>query len=132
MSRPPDLGNEALCHVVTLKSGHPYHVLGTETMSRYTSGHAVDMYRIGSVNVVDDRSKTSATHNIVSDWCTRADVSSIGSPWRFENPTPEEGAEEGPEEEPAEEPEYVGPEFKCRSFNDRVHQDHIHVSVTPP
>lgn len=127
-----DLGNEAVYHVVTLKSGHPYHVFGTETMSRHTSGHAVDMYRIGNVNVVDDRSKTSATHNIVSDWCTRTDVSSIGSPWRFENPTPEEGTEERSEGEAAEEPEDVGPEFKCRSFTDRVHQDHIHVSVTPP
>ena len=123
-----ELGNQAVYHVVTLKSGHPYHVFGTETMSRHTSGHAVDVYRIGDANVVDDRAKTSATYNIVSEWCTRADVSSIGSPWRFENPTPPEASEE----ETAEEAEPSGPEFRCRSFTDRVHQDHIHISVTPP
>lgn len=127
-----DLGNQAVYHVVTLKSGHPYHVFGTETMSRHTSGHAVDVYRIGDANVVDDRSKTSATHTIVSEWCTRADVSSIGSPWRFENPAPPEQSDEDSEEGAVEEVEPLGPDFKCRSFTDRVHQDHIHISVTPP
>ena len=119
-----DLGDESKYYVLTLTSGHPHNVFGTDTMSRHTSGHAVDLYRIADARVVDDRAEASATRKIVAEWCTRDDVSSIGSPWTFENEDPAEGSEESAEEPVSE--------FTCRSFTDRVHQDHIHISVTPP
>ncbi|MEA3511687.1 MAG: hypothetical protein U9R51_09650 [Actinomycetota bacterium] len=122
-----DLGDQWTYHVVTLTSGHPYNVFGTDTMSRHTSGHAVDLYRLGDARVIDDRAEASATHEIVAEWCTRDDISSIGSPWRFENPEPVEGSEE----ESAGETDESAGEFKCRSFTNRVHQDHIHISVSP-
>jgi hypothetical protein len=103
-----DLGDQWTYHVATLVSGHPHDVFGTDKMSRHTSGHAVDVYRIEEARVIDDRSEASVTHSTVAGWCTRDDVSSIGSPWRFEDS-----------------------EGTCRSFTDRVHQDHIHISVAP-
>jgi len=102
-------------------------VFGTDNMSRHTSGHAVDLYRIGDARVIDDRAEASSTHEIVAEWCTRDDISSIGSPWRFENPDPAEGSEETS----VGETEESGSDFKCRSFTNRVHQDHIHISVSP-
>ena len=122
-----DLGNQWTYHVVTLTTGHPYNVFGTDNMSRHTSGHAVDLYRIGDARVIDDRAEASSTHEIVAEWCTRDDISSIGSPWRFENPDPAEGSEETS----VGETEESGSDFKCRSFTNRVHQDHIHISVSP-
>ena len=122
-----DLGNQRTYHVVTLTTGHPYNVFGTDNMSRHTSGHAVDLYRIGDARVIDDRAGASTTHEIVAEWCTRNDISSIGSPWEFENPDQVAGSEEGS----ASETEESFSEFKCRSFTNRVHQDHIHISVSP-
>lgn len=120
-----NLGEQWKYYVVTLTTGHPVNVFGTDTESRHTSGRAVDIFRIGEANIVDSRSDKSAMHDIVAEWCTRDDISSIGSPWRFVNPEPDEPSEDELSEEPAE----SVVEYKCRSFSDHVHQDHIHISV---
>lgn len=112
-----DLGDQSSYGVVTLTTGHPHNVFGTDSMSRHTTGHAVDVYRIGDTRVIDGRAKGSPIHTLATELCTQDTVSSIGSPWRFELPESEEQAEEQADQ------------YLCRSFTNSVHQDHIHISV---
>lgn len=88
-----------------LKTGHPYHVFGTDRVSHHTTGHAIDIYRIDGLDVIDDRDEASATRLIVEWILSNSNVQQVGSPWDLDGP-----------EDP-------------RSFRDVVHDDHIHVAV---
>lgn len=90
--------------VVTLSSGHPYDVFGTDRQSNHTRGRAVDVYRLGPTRVIDDRAPTSGTHEVVTWLYDRPGLSELGSPWALDG--------------------YGG-----RSFTDTVHQDHLHIGV---
>jgi hypothetical protein len=46
--------------VVVLDTGHPWEIFGTDRQSDHTRGRAVDIYRVGDRNVVDDRADGSA------------------------------------------------------------------------
>jgi hypothetical protein len=61
----------------------------------------MDVYRLGTTHVVDDRTPGSATYQLARQLQQRADLSELGSPWR------------------------LGP----GSFTDTVHQDHLHIAV---
>jgi hypothetical protein len=99
-----DLADRTAYGVVVLTTGHPHHVFETDLVSNHTFGRAVDVYRVGATQIVDDRSEGSTAWNLVSWLCGHANLASVGSPWIFGDP-------------------------RCRSFTDDVHQDHIHVSV---
>ncbi len=91
--------------VVCLSSGHPYHVFGTNRQSHHTSGMAVDIYRVGDVDVISDRHDGSDTMQLVEWLLAHPDVRQVGSPWDLDG------------------------RDSSRSFTDRVHHDHIHVAV---
>jgi hypothetical protein len=87
--------------VVTLSSGHPHNVFGTDRQSNHTKGRAFDIYAFDE-RPVADRGSTTRTH---VDWLFgRPDVAELGSPWALDG--------------------YGG-----RSFTDVVHRDHVHVGV---
>lgn len=90
--------------VVVLSSGHPFNVFGSEHQSNHTKGRAVDIYRVGSVLVIDDRDPGSATDAEVRGLYEHPALSEIGSPWALDG-------------------------FGGRSFTDVVHQDHLHIGV---
>ncbi|MBW3621136.1 MAG: hypothetical protein KY461_12900 [Actinobacteria bacterium] len=92
--------------VVTITSGHPHHVFGTDRLSDHTDGRAVDIALLGDAPVVEDRAEGSAAHALVRWLWQHPDVRQIGSPWALDG--------------------YGG-----RSFTDLVHQDHLHVAVAP-
>ncbi len=99
-----DLADHTPYGVVVLTTGHPNYVFETESVSNHTVGRAVDVYRVDSSRVIDDRAEGSPAWDLAGWLCDRADVTSLGSPWAFESET-------------------------CRTFTNRVHQDHIHISV---
>lgn len=101
-----DLAERAPYAVVSLSSGHPFHVFGTERLSNHTRGRAVDIRRIDGTDVIDDRDAGSTTHDLVRWLYDLPQVSEIGSPWALDG--------------------YGG-----RSFSDVVHQDHVHIGVRP-
>ncbi len=90
--------------VVTLHSGHPTNVFGTERISDHTRGLAVDIYAVEGTAVIDDRAEDSATHRFVQWLYDQPEVRQIGSPWALDG-------------------------FGGRSFTDIVHQDHLHIAV---
>ena len=92
--------------VVTLSSGHPFHVFATDRQSKHTKGQAVDIYLLSGERVVDLRQKGSRAHDLVRWLYDQPEVAEVGSPWALDG--------------------YGG-----RSFTDRVHQDHIHVGIVP-
>lgn len=92
--------------VVTLSSGHPFHVFATDRQSKHTKGQAVDLYLLEGDRIVDLREKGSTAHDLVRWLYNQPEVSEVGSPWALDG--------------------YGG-----RSFTDRVHQDHIHVGIVP-
>ncbi|CAN5869582.1 hypothetical protein BH23ACT10_BH23ACT10_25490 [soil metagenome] len=90
--------------VVTLSSGHPYDVFGTDRQSNHTKGRAVDIYVFDNTRVIDDRGQRSTARQQV-DWLFRRPaLSELGSPWALDG--------------------YGG-----RSFADVIHEDHVHVGV---
>lgn len=101
-----DLADRTPYAVVTLSSGHPFHVFGTQRQSKHTLGRAMDVYLLEDDHLVDLRSEDSVAHELVRWLYTHPEVSSIGSPWALD----ERGG---------------------RSFSDAVHQDHIHIAVHP-
>lgn len=103
MSRAAD---EFSFGVVTLHSGHPTNVFGTERASNHTRGLAVDIYAVEGTAVIDDRADDSTTSRFVQWLYEQPEVMKIGSPWALDD--------------------YGG-----RSFTDVVHQDHLHVAVQP-
>lgn len=90
--------------VVTLHSGHPPNVFGTERLSDHTRGLAVDIHLVDGVLVIDDRTDGSTTFRFVQWLYEQPEVRQIGSPWALDG-------------------------HGGRSFTDIVHQDHIHVAV---
>ena len=100
-----ELADQTGYGVVTISTGHPLNVFETDRQSHHTVGQAVDIYRIGDRNVIDDRGEDSTTRIIVEWLYDHPDVLQVGSPWDLD-----------------------GPESR-RSFTDPVHQDHIHLAV---
>src|SRR5690606_24449344 len=47
--------------VAVLSTGHPHHVFETNRQSHHTLGRAVDIYRVGDVQLIDDRGENSAS-----------------------------------------------------------------------
>ncbi|WP_127142524.1 hypothetical protein [Pelagibacterium montanilacus] len=92
--------------VVTLMSGHPREVFGTDRLSDHTRGRAVDVYRLGDRLVIDDRHEGSGTKAFVEWLYDQPEVVRIGSPWALDG-------------------------FGGRSFTDALHQDHLHIAVVP-
>lgn len=92
--------------VVSLSSGHPWEVFGTDRQSDHTRGLAVDVYRVGDTLVIDDRAEGSPTHALAAWLHAQPETARIGSPWRFSG----DGA---------------------ISFTDALHQDHLHIAVHP-
>lgn len=90
--------------VVTLSSGHPFEVFGTDRQSNHTKGRAVDIYLLDGERIIDLRDEDSPAHALVEWLYERPEVSEVGSPWALDG-------------------------FGGRSFTDVVHQDHIHVGV---
>lgn len=90
--------------VVSLSSGHPFHVFGTDRQSKHTMGRAVDVYLLDGDRIVDLREEGSTAHELVEWLYEQPEVSEVGSPWALDD-------------------------FGGRSFTDVVHQDHIHVGV---
>lgn len=106
-----DLADLTPYGVVTLATGHPENVYGTERMSHHTIGRAVDIYRVGDRRVVDDHDDSSETRAIV-DWLyDDPRVLQVGSPWDLDGDQSSDGGD------------------STRSFTDAVHQDHIHLAV---
>ncbi len=91
--------------VVAFDTGHPWEIFGTTRMSDHSRGVAVDVYRVGGRDVIDDRAQGSTTYRFVQWLYGQADVAIIGSPWALDG-------------------------FGGRSFADALHQDHIHIAVS--
>jgi hypothetical protein len=53
--------------VVTLSSGHPYNVFGTDRQGNHSKGRAFDVYTFDGQNVIDDREQDSTTRRHV-EW----------------------------------------------------------------
>ncbi len=51
--------------VATLATGHAWEIFGTPRQSDHSRGLAVDLYRIGDTQVINDRAPASATHDLV-------------------------------------------------------------------
>jgi hypothetical protein len=100
-----ELADQTPYEVVVLATGHPHNVFETNRVSQHTVGQAVDVYRIGDHQVIDDRGPDGATKGIVEWLYDHPDVAQVGSPWDLD------GAGSG------------------RSFTNVVHQDHIHLAV---
>ncbi|MDX1689427.1 MAG: hypothetical protein R3290_00250 [Acidimicrobiia bacterium] len=100
-----ELADQTPYGVVTLATGHPYHVFETDRVSHHSVGRAVDIYRIGDRRVFDDRDPGSTTQRITEWLLERDEVVQVGSPWDLDG------------------------EASRRSFADLVHQDHLHVAV---
>lgn len=92
--------------VLTLSTGHPFEVFGTDRQSNHTKGRAVDIYRVGERDVIDDRSDSSTSRDLVEWLFDDEAVTELGSPWALDG-------------------------FGGRSFTDVVHADHLHVGVGP-
>lgn len=92
--------------VVALSSGHPWEIFGTPRQSDHAKGLAMDIYRTGQRLVIDDRAAGSPTHEIVTWLYAQPEVARMGSPWALDG-------------------------FGGRSFTDALHQDHLHVAVSP-
>jgi hypothetical protein len=91
--------------VVVLATGHPHNVFETDRQSHHTVGRAVDIYRIGDRQVIDDREPGSATYAFVEWLYAHPAVVQVGAPWDLDG------------------------SVSSRSFTNEVHQDHIHVAV---
>jgi hypothetical protein len=90
--------------VVTLVSGHPLEIFGTDRQSDHTRGVAVDIYAVGNRLVVEDRALNSETHAAAQWLSMQPEVERLGSPWRFADAT-------------------------AITFTDALHQDHFHIAV---
>lgn len=86
--------------IVTLASGHPVNVFGTERISNHTRGRAVDIWAIDGIPVVSQRDTPPAAAMAVLTVAVASGVDELGAPWVLEVPG---------------------------SFSDTVHQDHLHL-----
>ena len=98
------MADQAPYGVVTLISGHPWEIFGTDRQSDHTRGLAVDLYRVGDAQVIDDRAEGGFTHGFVQWLYDQPDVARVGSPWALDG-------------------------FGGRSFTDALHLDHLHIAV---
>lgn len=89
---------------VVLATGHPYHVFETDRISHHSIGRAIDIYALGTRNVIDDREDGSPAQALAQWLWENPKVTQIGSPWDIDGGS-------------------------RRSFSDIVHQDHLHVAV---
>jgi hypothetical protein len=87
-----------------LETGHPHNVFATSHVSAHTLGHAMDVYRLGGVDVADSRAVTSSGHDQAVWVYGQPQLDQLGSPW-------------------------VLRAGGHRSFTDTVHQDHLHIAV---
>jgi hypothetical protein len=92
--------------VAAFSTGHSWEIFGTPRQSDHSRGLAVDIYRIGDRQVIDDRSLGSITEGIVSWLYEQPEVARMGSPWALDG-------------------------FGGRSFANALHQDHLHIAVYP-
>ena len=92
--------------VTVLATGHPREVFGTDRLSAHTVGRAVDVWRLGTTAVVDDRSPGGPAAQVQAQALLDRRVSQVGSP----PGTDQDGAGR-------------------RSFDDLVHEDHLHLAV---
>ncbi|MCB2223596.1 MAG: carboxypeptidase regulatory-like domain-containing protein [Actinobacteria bacterium] len=99
-----DLADITPYGVTVMHTGHPYHVFETNRVSHHSLGRAIDIYRVGDREVVDDRGANSVSEALVEWLWQNSDIIQVGSPWDVDG----------------------GP---GRSFANTVHQDHIHVAV---
>ncbi len=90
--------------VTVMATGHPYHVFETDRVSHHTIGRAIDIHSVGGRQVIDDREEGSTTQALVQWLWENPKVIQVGSPWDIDAGTK-------------------------RSFDDIVHQDHLHVAV---
>lgn len=92
--------------VTAFSTGHSWEIFGTPRQSDHSRGLAVDIYRIGDRQVIDDRGHGSITEGIVSWLYEQPEVARMGSPWALDG-------------------------FGGRSFTNALHQDHLHIAVYP-
>lgn len=92
--------------VAVLATGHPAEVFGTARTSEHTVGRAVDVWRVGGTAVIDDRSPGGPTAQLQAAALGDARTSQVGSP-------------------PGTDLDGAG----RRSFDDLVHEDHLHLAV---
>jgi hypothetical protein len=90
--------------VIVLDTGHPWEVFGTDRQSRHSLGRAVDLYRVGDANVIDDREEGSETHDFMEWLYEQSEMTNMGGPWALDD-------------------------FGGRSFTDDLHQDHLHIEA---
>lgn len=90
--------------VIVLDTGHPWEVFGTDRQSRHSMGRAVDLYRLGGPDVIDDREDGSDLHGFVEWLYDQPEMTNLGSPWALDG-------------------------FRGRSFTDSLHQDHLHIEA---
>ena len=89
--------------IVTVATGHPKNVFGTDTTSNHTLGRAVDIFSVDGEPVIDSRQKGSPAFRLAR-WLYNRGVPELGSPWDYDG-------------------------SGGRSFTDVVHEDHIHFAM---
>lgn len=93
--------------VTVLRTGHPREVFGTGSTSAHTAGQAADIWRVGTTPVVDDRSPGGPAARLQAAALLDPRTSQVGSP-------------------PGTDVDGSG---ASRSFDDLVHEDHLHLAV---
>lgn len=99
-----DLAEVTTYGVVTLSSGHPDEIFGTDRVSNHTVGRAVDIYLIDDRTVAASTGRRSQARAVAEWLLARPDVYNFGSPWALDG----RGG---------------------LSFSDALHQDHFHIAV---
>lgn len=92
--------------VAVLSSGHPPNVFGTDRLSSHTRGRAVDVYAVDGATVASTHALDSPTRRLAEWLFDNPDAGNFGGPWALDG-------------------------FGGKSFTDRVHADHLHVTVPP-
>ena len=94
--------------VCVLKSGHPFHVFGTQTISGHTQGRGCDIWKVAEQPVVLQQPDEDTRAFAFANRLLKDGVPELGSPWDLDGP-PQPGQ-------------------RRPSFTDAVHADHIHVA----
>ena len=87
--------------VTVLRTGHPANVWGTERRSAHRDGLAADLYAVGGLRVIRQRTAGSDARQLAAALLAGG-ATQVGSPWVLSPGAP-------------------------RSFTDAVHQDHLHL-----
>ncbi len=91
--------------VTVLRTGHPRNVFETDRISNHTRGRAVDIWRIDGEPVADPTTPRALLREVMVQ-AARSGATEVGGPFDLNG---------------------VRPGF----FTDRVHQDHVHIGITP-